>query len=233
MAGRAAALRLFGTPTSPYARIARIAVAELQLESEVELVWTATRQPNDPSLAFNPSGRVPFLKIESVLSSSADDSNGGLAGLEDTRAIVEYLDGLYPPLCFPRPHECWVSAGMEATSMAMLDGLCVWAREVLRPPDERSPSIIEHERLRAARLADLAERSWTSHPYFAPSTINLAQLFLFGSLDVERRLPEFDWRTQRPRLVDWHAAMLERPSVQHSAPPSDVPTTPTPRTDPF
>ena len=58
MAGRAAALRLFGTPTSPYARIARIAVAELQLESEVELVWTATRQPNDPSLAFNPSGRV-------------------------------------------------------------------------------------------------------------------------------------------------------------------------------
>ena len=31
---------------------------ELQLESEVELVWTATRQPNDPSLAFNPSGRV-------------------------------------------------------------------------------------------------------------------------------------------------------------------------------
>ena len=58
MAGRAAALRLFGTPTSPYARIARIAVAELQLESEVELVWTATRQPNDPSLAFNPSGRA-------------------------------------------------------------------------------------------------------------------------------------------------------------------------------
>jgi hypothetical protein len=78
MAGRAAALRLFGTPTSPYARIARIAVAELQLESEVELVWTATRQPNDPSLAFNPSGRAcPSSRSRAASAASPTTATAG------------------------------------------------------------------------------------------------------------------------------------------------------------
>ena len=120
---------------------------------------------------------------------------------------------------------------MEATSQAMLDGLCVWAREVLRPPAEQSPAVIAHEQRRAARLADVAEASWVRHPYFAlqERSMNLAQLFLFGALDVERRLPEFDWRSHRPALRDWHEKMLARPSVAASAPAITAPLTPTPR----
>ena len=66
----------------------------------------------------------------------------------------------------------------------------------------------------AARERRVVRVPRPAHPYFAlqERSMNLAQLFLFGALDVERRLPEFDWRSYRPALRDWHEAMLARPS---------------------
>ena len=57
-------MKLYVTPTSPYARLALIVRMEKGLTDRVELVWTRTRQPNDPMLTFNPSGRIPFLLLE-------------------------------------------------------------------------------------------------------------------------------------------------------------------------
>ena len=96
----------------------------------------------------------------------------------------------------------------------MLDGVSVWAREVLRPRGERSPAIIEHERRRAARLADAfeAEAGALQDPPDMP------QLLLFCALDLERRLPEFDWRAGRPGLVAWHARIAALPPVAGSLP---------------
>ena len=81
-------MKLFATPTSPYARVANIALFELGLADRVEIVWTRTRQPDDPNLAFNPSGRIPFLLLEDG------------TGFEDTDLIIEYLDGLSMPRRF-------------------------------------------------------------------------------------------------------------------------------------
>ena len=36
----------------------------------------------------------------------------------------------------------------------MLDGLAVWMRELRRPPNERSPTILRHEAARSLRMAD-------------------------------------------------------------------------------
>jgi glutathione S-transferase len=84
-------MKLYVTPTSPYARLAMIVRLDLGLEDEIELVWTTTRVPDDPVLTFNPSGRVPFLQL--------DDGSG----FEDTDVIVDYLDGLAAPLRYARP----------------------------------------------------------------------------------------------------------------------------------
>jgi glutathione S-transferase len=99
----------------------------------------------------------------------------------------------------------------------MLDGLSVWAREVVRPPDEQSPGIIEHEARRAYRLADRFE-AMTGDPILN-GPLTMARIYLFGSLDVERRLPAFAWREGRPGLVDWHARISEMPAIKASAPP--------------
>ena len=84
----------------------------------------------------------------------------------------------------------------------------------MRAQDERSPATIEHERRRAARLADRFEAEIGTLQ--APP--DLPQLLLFCALDVERRLPEFDWRSGRPGLVAWHASIAALPPVAGSLP---------------
>ena len=54
-------MRLYITLGSPYARMARIAVREKQLENRVEVTVAQTRTANSPYYRINPSGRVPYL----------------------------------------------------------------------------------------------------------------------------------------------------------------------------
>ncbi len=202
-------MRLYVTPTSPYARLAMIARLEKGLD-EIELVWTRTRVPDDPMLAFNPSGRIPYLRL--------DDGTG----FEDTDVIVDFFDALAPPLRFAAPGggDRWPHRARRAMARSLLDGVAVWAREIVRPETERSPGIIEHERRRAARLADRFEAEVGSAAFAGP--LDMPQLFLFCALDVERRLPDFDWRTGRPGLAAWHARVAAMPSVEGSLPPAGV-----------
>ena len=167
-------MKLYVTPTSPYARLARIVRLEKGLD-DIEPVWTRTRIPDDPMLAFNPSGRIPYLRL--------DDGTG----FEDTDAIVDYMDALAPPRRFAPPEGdgYWPFRARRATARSMLDGVAVWAREIMRPEDERSPGIIEHERRRTVRLADYFEAE-VGTPVFA-GPLDMPQMLLFCTLDVERR----------------------------------------------
>ena len=203
-------MKLYGTTTSPYARIARIVVFEKNLQNNVEFIWIKTRIPNDPFLSINSSGRVPFLLL----------SNG--FGLEDTPAIVDYLDALQKPYLFLHgmDRKNWEYRRLEATSKAMLDGLAVWVREVRRPNDEQSPTIINHELHRAERLSDFFN-NLTSNPVFSEE-MNLAQLYLFAALDLERRIPEFQWRTRNVELSNWFEQFNLRKSVKASLGPQPV-----------
>jgi len=203
-------MKLYGTTTSPYARIARIVVFEKNLQNNVEFIWIKTRIPNDPFLSINSSGRVPFLLL----------SNG--FGLEDTPAIVDYLDALQKPYLFLHgmDRKNWEYRRLEATSKAMLDGLAVWVRELRRPNDEQSPTIINHELRRAERLSDFFN-DLTSNPVLSEE-MNLAQLYLFAALDLERRIPEFQWRTRNVELSNWFEQFNLRKSVKASLGPQPV-----------
>jgi glutathione S-transferase len=116
-------MKLYVTPTSPYAQLASIVRLENDLADRVELVWTRTRIPNDPMFAINPSGRIPFLLLEDG------------TGYEDTDVIVSYLDSLVPPRKFEPPggEAYWPFRRLHAMARSMLDGVSVWAREGLRP----------------------------------------------------------------------------------------------------
>ena len=199
-------MKLFVTPTSPYARLALIVRIEKNLSDYVDLVWTQTRNPNDPLLVNNPSGRIPFLLL-----------NDG-TGYEDTDVIIPYFDSLVSPrqFDFPTGDAYWPFRRLQAMARSMLDGISVWAREVIRPTHEQSPKIIEHERQRARRMADYFE-SIISDPSLTGS-INTPQLVLFCALDVERRLPSLDWRSAHPNLVDWYTRMLNVQSIREALP---------------
>ena len=199
-------MKLYVTPTSPYARLALIVRLEKHLSDCVELVWTQTRNPHDPMLVNNPSGRIPFLLLKDG------------TGYEDTDVIIPYFDSLVSPrqFGFPSGEIYWPFRRIQAMARSMLDGISVWAREVIRPMNEQSPRIIEHERQRARRMADnfesiIGDSSLTGG-------INTPQLLLCGALDLERRLPSLDWRSGHPNLVGWYTRMLNVQSIREALP---------------
>ena len=128
-------MRLYITPGSPYARMARIVVLEKKLESRVEIVFAKTRVAGSPYYAINPSGRVPYLVREDGV------------GMEESALICDYLDRLEgrPAFELPAGGAGLEARRLEALARSLLDGLAVWGRELARPRDERSPGVIAVE----------------------------------------------------------------------------------------
>jgi glutathione S-transferase len=113
-------MKLYVTPGSPYARMARIVVLEKGLEDRVEVVVAKTRTADSPYYAVNPSGRVPYL---------VDDDG---VGREESALICAYLDQLdgEPAFDLPGGEQGWEARRIEALARSLLDGLSVWGREI-------------------------------------------------------------------------------------------------------
>lgn len=196
-------MKLYITPNSPYARMARMFVIEKKLEPRVEMIMAQTRTAGSPYYAINPSGRVPYLV--------RDDG----VGMEESALICAYLDQLDGKPILERPS--LEAQRLEALARSMVDGVSVWNRELARPANERSPTIIRHEIERARRMADLWERE-IDHAWMR-GRLNMAQLTLACTLGLEARNKEFDWRTGHPKLCAWFEPMAARPSFVATAPP--------------
>jgi glutathione S-transferase len=202
------ALKLYITPGSPYARMARIVVLEKGLEGRVETVVAKTRAADSPYYGINPSGRVPYLV--------RDDG----VGMEESALICAYLDHLdgKPAFDLPSGDQAWEARRLEALARSMVDGLSVWGREILRPENERSPGVIRHETERARRMADVWERE-IGHPLMR-GALNMIQITLACALGLEARNPGFLWRPAHPKLSGWFDGIAARPSFTATAPPS-------------
>jgi len=201
-------LKLYITPGSPYARMARIVVLEKGLQSRVQIIVAKTRVADSPYYAINPSGRVPYLILEDGV------------GLEESALVCAYLDHLdgKPAFDLPGENPPWEAHRLEALARSLVDGLSVWLREILRPENERSPGVIQHETERARRLADLWERE-IDHPVMR-GPLNRASMTLACALGLEARNPGFRWRTGHPKLCAWFDPIAARPSFAATAPPS-------------
>ena len=199
-------MKLYITPGSPYARMARIVFLEKALESRVEIIAAQTRLANSPYYRINPSGRVPYL--------IRDDG----VGLEESAVICAYLDHAdgSPAFDLPVGDQAWEARRLEALARSMLDGLAVWGREIARPEKERSPTVLEHEAHRARRMAELWENEIV-HPLMH-GTLNMAQITLACALGLELRNPDLHWRPGHPRLCDWFSRIAARPSFVATAP---------------
>jgi glutathione S-transferase len=201
-------MKLYVTPGSPYARMARIVVIEKGLESRVEVIFAQTRTAGSPYYRINPSGRVPYLV--------RDDG----VGMEESALICDYFDRLEgkPAFALPAGEAGWEARRLEALARSLMDGLSVWLRELYRPPNERSPGVIRHETDRASRMVELWERE-IEHPYMG-GALNMAQLTLACALGIEARNPHLDWRTGHAGLCRWYDRLAARPSFAATAPPA-------------
>jgi glutathione S-transferase len=200
-------MKLYITPGSPYARIARIVIIEKGLENRVEIAFAQTRRTDSPYYDINPSGRVPYL--------IRDDGSG----LEESSAICLYLDHLdgNPVFDLPVGDEGWEARRLDAQARSMLDGLAVWGRELRRPQCERLSTILQHEAQRSGRMIDLWEDE-IDYPLMH-GALNRVQITLGCTLGYGILNPDFRWRQEHPKLGTWFDWIATRPSFAATAPP--------------
>ena len=183
----------------------RILILEKALQERVEIIFAKTRSADSPYYQINPSGRVPYLV--------RDDG----VGMEESALICDYLDSLDGKPMFAPSGDRWEARRVEGLARSMLDGLSVWLRELYRPENERSPTVIRHEIARSERLLDVWETKEIDHPLLR-GPLNVIQLTLACALGLEARNADFRWRASRPKLTAWFERIAARPSWVATAP---------------
>jgi glutathione S-transferase len=196
-------MKLYVSRTSPYARVVRMAIEELRMSAQVEVIVVQTRVPECEVNAFVPTGKVPVLET--------DDGYY----FAESRLICQYLDALHTdePIVDHDPLE--VDRAFEGVIIGFLDGVSVWIRELGRAQAERSPGIVEQERARAERCVDWLEQ----HLDAIGERIDYPRLCLAAALvTLDERIEEHTWRQRAPGLVKWYEAFTRRPSFQATRP---------------
>jgi len=204
-------MKLLSSPTSPYARKVRIALAEKKIDCELIEASPWAKDTIVPS--HNPLGKVPVLLL--------DDGTA----LYDSRVIVEYLDTVSPV------SRLIPEAGRQRIAVkrweALADGICDAAAAIVierrRPAKQQSREWIDRQGgkvdLALKELAsDLGERSWCNGEAY--SLADIATGCALGYLDL--RHPDIDWRSAYPNLVKLADKLARRPSFAETLPPADA-----------
>jgi glutathione S-transferase len=200
-------MKLLGTLTSPYARKARVVLAEKKIDFDWVIDSPNSADSKVPGL--NPLARIPVLVLD-------DDTV-----LFDSPVIVEYLDSLAPNnKLFPQPSRERVEVKRwEALADGLLDSAVGIRLELMRPEAQRSPSWMKRERdVIDAALGmmgrELGEQSWCmGTPFtFADIAVGCA----LGYLDF--RFPDIDWRGRHPNLGRLHDKLMQRLAFADTAP---------------
>jgi glutathione S-transferase len=135
-------------------------------------------------------------------------------GMEDSQLICAYFDCLDgKPRLHHKLHESdWSYRRLEVSARSMCDGISVWVREMSRPQNERSPSVLAHEVARSERMADLFE-GYVSGPLLQ-GELSMAHVILAVSLETARQRGPGDLTNTRPRLASWLRRMSDLPSLR-------------------
>ncbi|MEO8344401.1 MAG: glutathione S-transferase [Betaproteobacteria bacterium] len=202
-------LKLIASPTSPFVRKVRIALADKKIE--YQMVEASPWAPGNPVHAFSPLGKVPVLVL--------DDGTQ----LFDSRVIVEYLDTVSPvSRLIPEPNRQRIEVRRwEALADGICDAMLAIVLEAKRPAKQQNKAWTERQQQKvAAGVAELSrelgENGWCNGESY--SLADLATGCALGYLDL--RNPEFNWQRDYPNLARLAEKLAKRPSFQETLPPS-------------
>ena len=139
-------MKLYGSPTSPYVRKARVLIHEknMPVEFVVEDPWIE----DSPIILKNPLSKVPALEI------------GADSYMFESQLVVHYLDHVDGKSFTPRdPAGYWQSQWWQALGQGIIDAGIARILEMRRPEDKQMPEKIVREEKRIARAIDLAEKT--------------------------------------------------------------------------
>jgi glutathione S-transferase len=201
-------LKLIASPTSPYARKVRIALAEKKIE--YQLVNESPMKPGNPLHAYNPLGKLPVLIL--------DDGTH----LYDSRVIVEYIDLVSPvSRLIPDPARQRIAVKKwEALADGVCDAAAAIVNERRRAEQLQSTEWIERQARKISEgVAELA-RELGDRPWCYGESCSLADIATgcaLGYLDL--RYPTLDWRKAYPNLARLAEKLGKRASFADTVPP--------------
>lgn len=203
-------MKLYGSPTSPYVRKARVIILEKKLRCEFvpEDPWAE----HSPIVTRNPLGKVPALEIEPHNY------------LFESMLIVHYLDHVDGKSLTPKDAGAyWQVQWWMALAQGVLDASVARVLETRRPQDKRMPEKMAREEGRIHRATAVAETRFGGGTHLVAKRLSLADLMMGVALQyVDFRYPH-EWRAKAPRLAAWHQGIVARKSFQETLPPGFTP----------
>jgi glutathione S-transferase len=196
-------MKLFYSPTSPYARKVLLAAHQLGLIDRIELIGSALSPiVGDPQVAErNPLGKIPALVT--------DDGEA----LYDSRVIVEYLESLGEGALAPAASDParWTALRHQALADGVQDAALLARYETfLRPEPLRWDDWVAGQMLKIDRALDVLEAEAAALEAGAPLG-QIAAASALGYLDF--RFAHHDWRAGRPALAAFYARYAARPDM--------------------
>ena len=200
-------MKLYYSPTSPYARKCLVLTIEKRLDNQVELVNLSPWDNPNRLLQVNPLCKVPALEL--------DDGSA----LCDSPLILEYLDSLGSgPRLIPREGpKRWETLRRAALADGILDAALTVVWEFNKRPEEaRHQPWIDRQLQaidRALERFEVEVASWTlDRVYAGDISVGCACGYLLF------RLPKISWQTKYMRLSAWFQEFNARPSMQQTEP---------------
>jgi glutathione S-transferase len=195
-------MRLWWSSRSPYVRKVTVALAELGLAGRVELVPVAVSQRSpqaNPELAsINPMVSIPTLQF---------DDGGVLA--DSTLICLALEDRFGSGSLVPRSGSARQEVLARTAAGSLMIDAAMQLRLYLGMKADTLADRIGGYRWKLGNALDAAEGGHaTAAKDFDLGSISLAVALAY----FDFRLPEIQWRANRPRLSAWHDAIATRPS---------------------
>ena len=180
---------LRSSPPSPFGRKVKLALAILDLETEVTIEKADPTDANDSIRQQNPLGKIPTLVLEDGTT------------LFDSRVIVDYLDHLAGgDRLIPAGDERFAQLRLQALADGLCDAALLQVYETrFRPEEGRNAAWVANQAGKVARALASLEAAPPAYPD-RPRIGEIALACALGYLDLRFASA---WRADHPRLVAW------------------------------
>ena len=197
-------MKLLGSPTSPYARKARIALIEKNVACEFVPDRPSSPDSNVPK--YNPLGKVPVLAL--------DDGEG----MYDSSVIIEYFDGIGSgPKLIPSEFNARIAVKQwEALGDGIVDAIVALTHDSRYSATCDSNADWYQKQLKKIErgLAAL-EQQIGNNTYCHGGAFGLGDICAGMALGyMERAYGQYDWRTKFPGLKKYSEPLFARASFQ-------------------
>lgn len=201
-------MKLLGSTGSPYARKARIALIEKQVNCE--FVVDRPSEPGSQVPKYNPLGKVPVLVM--------DDGSGMI----DSAVIVEYFDHIGGgPRLIPADFAPRIAVRRwEALGDGITDSIVALTHDSRYSPTcDASAAWYQKQLKKIEGGLAMAERDIGSNEYCHGNAFSLADICIIMALGyMDRAFGVYDWRTKYPGLKRYADQLSSRPSIAATVP---------------